>query len=288
MPANETSDTSEIIAAQNNLEAALDEPVDLAVIVQPVIEASVAQTDAEVEALIGDLLDEKLIDMSVLGFVFEVGNPTLVVAAVDTELERGSVAYNEQAGSAEQALAEGLGLPVVLTLFIVESFDTTGSVDATEQALTETIEEVLNDSLTCCQVLSTSFQVGNPFLVTAFVATEMDPADEAFLAQVQAAENNLGAALGWPVNLMVAISQPTATPTLEPTDVIPTLEPTEEPVTPEPPTPEPPTAEPTVEPPTPEPTVEPATPTPTEEPPTPEPTVETATPTTAPALSPTP
>ena len=299
MPAGTIPDSSEIIDAQNNLEESLGEPVELSVIIQPVVDATVAQTDAEVEALIGQALDEQLADMNVIGFIFEIGNPTLVLAIVQTDLQSGSEEISEQTKAAEQAITRELGLPVALSIIIVESYDSTGAVDATDEALSETIEEILVESLTCCEILGFSFQVGNPFLITVSVTTDMDPAGDEFLAQIQAAENALSIALGWPVKLTVIVTQPTptptateipilpsATPTFEPTEELPTPGPTAEPPTPEPtvgpPTLEPPTPEPTAEPPTLEPTAEP-----TAEPPTLEPTEEPP-PVTEPAPTPTP
>ncbi|UCG24171.1 MAG: TIGR00341 family protein [Chloroflexota bacterium] len=297
MPASVIPDTSEIIAAQNNLEEALGEPVELSVVIQPVVDASVAEADAEVEATIGRILNEELTDMTVLGFKFAIGNPTLVLAAVQTELAYGSEEFNEQVGASEAALAQELGLPVVLSILPLETYDSTEAVDATDQALSEAIEEVLIESLTCCEIVSFSFQVGNPFLVTVTVMTDMDPASDEFLAQVRATEDALSDALGWPVKLTVIVTQPSPTPTATETPFLPsatpTFTPTEEIQSPEPPTEEPPTEEPptptsepptaTAEPPTEEPpTEEPPTPTsgpptstvepPTEEPPTPQPT----------------
>jgi uncharacterized hydrophobic protein (TIGR00271 family) len=302
MPAELVPDTSEIIDAQENLEEVLGEPVELSVIIQPVVDANVARTDAEVKALIAQTLDENLTDMTVLGFVFEVGNPTLVLAVVESDLEQSSEEFHEQTRAAEEALAQELRLPVKLSILTVESYDSSGSqaVDATDEVITEVIEEVLVETLTCCEVLSFSFQVGNPFLVTVTVSTEMDPTSDEFLDQVRAAEEALSNALGWPVKLTVVVAQPTPIPTETSIPVLPSLTPTFEPTV-EPPTPEPtlePTAEPTVGPPTPEPTLEPTPePTvgpPTIEPPTPEPTGEPPTleptqePPTAPVASPTP
>jgi len=290
MPAGTIPDTSEIVAAQENLVDALGEPVELSVIIQPVVEASVARADAEVEALIEQTLDEQLTDMNVLGFVFDVGNPTLVLAVVQTDLGPSSEAFDEQTRAAEAALTQALGLPVALNILTVASYDSGSAeaVDATDKALTEVIEEILVESLTCCEVLTFSFQVGNPFLVTVSVTTDMDPASDEFLAQVQATETALAIALGWPVKLTVIVAQPTPTPTETLIPILPTLTPTPEPTI------EPPTPEPTQEPPTPEPTielptVEPPTPEPTVEPPTPQPTAgPSPEPTTGPVPSPTP
>jgi uncharacterized hydrophobic protein (TIGR00271 family) len=287
MPAAIIPDNSEIIAAQENLEEALGEPVKLSVVIQPVVDASVAEADAEVEATIGRILDEQLTDMNVLGFRFEIGNPSLVLTAVKTELESASEAFNEQVRAAELALAQELGLPVILTILPLESYDSTEAVDATDKALSETIEEILVESLACCEIVSFSFQVGNPFLVTVTVMTDIDPSSDEFLAQIQTTEDALSIALGWPARLTVIVAQPSPTPTATETPFLPsatpTIAPTEEIQTPEPPTVEPPTAEPptpTAEPPTPTaepPTEEPPTPTsgpPTEEPPTVPPTEE--------------
>jgi uncharacterized hydrophobic protein (TIGR00271 family) len=280
------TDNSEIIVAQDNLQAALGEPVELSVIIEPVVNASVAQADAEVESTIEQILNEQLPDMSVLGFVFEIGNPTLILAVVQTGLDSSSEEFIEQTRAAEDVLIQELGLPTTLSIIVVESYDNSGAgaVDATEAALTEVIADTLNDSLTCCQVLDFSFQVGNPFRVTAIVSTDMDPASDEFLGQVQKTENDLSGALGWPVNLTLIVAQPSPTPTETQIPIMPSLTPTPEPSV------EPPTPEPTVEPPTPEPTVEPPTPEPTVEPPTPEPTVEPPTvepPTPEPTFEPT-
>jgi uncharacterized hydrophobic protein (TIGR00271 family) len=287
MPAGIIPDNSEIIDAQDNLEEALGEPVELSVVIQPVVDASVAQADAEVEATIGRILAEQLTDMKMLGFIFEIGNPTLVLTAVQTELDSDSAEFNEQVRSAELALAQELGLPVVLSLLPLETYDSSGAIDATDQALSETIEEVLIESLTCCEIVSFSFQVGNPFLVTVTVMTDMEPASDEFLAQIQATEEALSIALGWPVRLTVIVAQPSPTPTETEAPLLPsatpTFTPTEEIQTPEPPAPTPTSGPPTEEPPTPTagppteepPTEEPPTPTngpPTEEPPTPQPT----------------
>ena len=96
------------------------------------------------------------------------------------------------------AVAQELGLPVVLSVLPLESYDSTEAVDATDKALSETIEAVLIESLTCCEIVSFSFQVGNPFLVTVIVTTDMDPTSDEFLAQTRATEDALSMALGWP------------------------------------------------------------------------------------------
>jgi uncharacterized hydrophobic protein (TIGR00271 family) len=291
-PASNINDTSEIITAKNALEETLEEEVVLGVIIQPIVDGDVAKVDAEIEQLLGETLRQTLQYNKLLRFIFEIGNPTLVIAFVEPQVEVSSEEFSQDIENSQIALTEALNLPVELSLIVAQTTESGALVEATNQEISETIETVLNETPEYSQLQEYQFVVGNPFIVGITVTTEIDPSSDEFLKDIKQTEAALSNALGYPIILTVTVI-PSDTPTLIPTpplfplptevQPVPTeIEPTDEAPTPGPPT-EAPTAEPPpeeTETPTAEPTEELETPTPTSEVTAPPETQEPDTPTT--------
>jgi hypothetical protein len=127
--------------------------------------------------------------------------------------------------SAEQALTQAGGVQVDVQVLVTEA--TVGEeVEKTDAALADTIEKELRANLQSQELVSSDFTVGNPFIVTAVVTTDLDPTSEAFLSEVEAAEDALAEVLGLPVRLTVTV-EPSGSPLDSPTETpAPTTVPT--------------------------------------------------------------
>ena len=288
-PASNINDSSEIITAKNALEEALEEEVVLSVIIQPIVDADVARVDAEIEGLIDETLRQTLQHNELLRFIFEIGNPTLVIAFVDPQVDVSSEEFSQDIENSQKALTEALNLPVELSLSIVQTTESGALVEVTNQEISETIEIVLDETLEYSQLQEYQFVVGNPFIVNIIVTTEIDPLSDEFLKDIQQTEAALSDALGYPVILTVTVA-PLETPSPTPTSPVLPLPTEAEPEATEiTPTEEAPSPGAPTEAPSPEPTEESETPTPTSEITTPPVTQEPGTPTvTESAPSPTP
>jgi uncharacterized hydrophobic protein (TIGR00271 family) len=239
-PFSNLDDGSEIIAAQEALDKTLGRPVELSVIIQPVVDAAAAAAEAELDVMAEKILQDNLRSAELVGFEIIVGNPTVVFALISTDADPDSDPLASEIRSAEQALTQAGGVQVDVQILVTEA--TFGEeVEKTNAVLADTIEKGLRESLQPHELVSFDFSVGNPFIVTAVVVTDVDPTSEEFLALIEAAEDALSDALGLPVRLSVTTKSsgpgvdsptetavPTTVPTLEQTS-----EPTEAPAQPE-------------------------------------------------------
>ena len=107
---------------------------------------------------------------------------------------------------AEAALTEAGRVPVELQILTTEA--TGAEVETSNAAFADTIEKSLNESLGSGELVSFSFEVGNPFIVEATIIAELDPTSDEPLFNDDAAEDALSDALGLPVLLDVTIQSP--------------------------------------------------------------------------------
>ncbi len=214
-PAGNLDDSSEIIVARDSLEELLGKPVKLSVVLEPLVDADVAAANVEFEAQIDRILRQTIQSGELVESIFIPGNPTIVFALISTDADLDSEPLASEIQAAEAALSEAAGLPVELQV-LTTGAEVGEEVESSNAAFAETIEKILNESLRGSELVSFTFEVGNPFVVEATIRTELDQSSDEFLANIEATEDALAAALGIPVLLDVTVQSPAivaATPT---------------------------------------------------------------------------
>jgi uncharacterized hydrophobic protein (TIGR00271 family) len=197
-------DSSEIIEAQRSLEELLEAPVELSVVLEPVLNADVATANLVFADQIDQILDRQLQSGEVIDSVFVVGNPTIVFALVSTDTDPGSEPFASEIENAEAAMTEAAGVPVELHV-LTAAAQVDSQVDTSNEAFSEIIESTLNEELQNSELVGFTFEVGNPFIVEATISTELDSASEELRAGMEAAEDALSDALGITVLLGVTV-----------------------------------------------------------------------------------
>jgi uncharacterized hydrophobic protein (TIGR00271 family) len=201
------ADSSEIIAAKQNLETSLEKEVNLQVVVEPFVDAASVELRAELDEDINQVLTREMPNIDVVDFTFVIGNPSLVVAGVATELDQNSEAFRNEVQAAENALAEVFGVPTELVVVLVgTSADAVEAVESADVLIEGTIHTALVASMPSSQIESFTYQYGNPTFVDVVVISELEPESEAFQSEVRSAEEALEEALDIPVRLSVEIS----------------------------------------------------------------------------------
>jgi hypothetical protein len=206
-PVSLIDDSSEIIAAKQNLESSLEQEVNLQVVIEPFVDAASVELRAELEEEIIQILTRELPSSEVVEFNFVVRNPSLVVAGVITEVDENSETFLNEVQTAEDALEEVFDVPTELVLVVVgTSADEVEAVESADVFIKETIHTALVASLPSSQIESFTYQYGNPTFVDVVVISDLEPESEAFESEVRSAEEALEEALDIPVRLSVEIS----------------------------------------------------------------------------------
>jgi hypothetical protein len=206
-PIASLADSSEIITAKQNLETALEKEVNIQVVVEPFVDAASVELREELEEDINQVLTREMPSFSVVDFTFVIGNPSLVIAGVATELDQNSEAFRNEVQSAENALEGVFGVPTELVVVVVGT--SAAEVEAVESAgvlIEETIHTTLKTSMPSSQIESFTYQYGNPTFVDVIVISDLEPESEAFQSEVRSTEEALEEALDIPVRLSVEIS----------------------------------------------------------------------------------
>jgi hypothetical protein len=223
-------DGSEIVIARDSLEELLDQPVKLSVVLEPLLDADVAETNIEFESQINQIVRENIQSGTLIESVFFPGNPTIVFALISTDSDPISEPLASEIEAAETAMTEAAGLPVELQILTTEA-KIGEEVESSNAALSEIIEKTLNESLQIGELVGFTFDVGNPFIVEVTIITELDPTSDEIVSNIKAVEEALSDALGIPVLLEIFIQPPgtvPTTPAVVPTQVISTPEPANE------------------------------------------------------------
>ncbi len=206
-PIAKIDDSSEIIAAKKNLESSLEQEVNLQVVVEPFVDAASVELRAELEEDINQVLTREMPNIDVVDFTFVIGNPSLVVTGVTTELDQNSEAFRNEVQTAENALAEVFGVPTELVVVVVgTSADEVEAVESAGVLIEEMIRTALVASMPSSQIESFTYQYGNPTFVDVVVISDLGPESEAFQSEVRSAEEALEEALDIPVRLSAKIS----------------------------------------------------------------------------------
>jgi uncharacterized hydrophobic protein (TIGR00271 family) len=201
-------DGSEIIAARKSLEELLGEPVKLQVIIEPLIDADVAEAKLEIKAVFDQILENTIQSGELIDSVTIAGNPTIVFALISTEADPESYPMLSEIEAAKAALTKQVGLPVELKIIALHP-QLEEDVKTSNEVFAHTIEATLNENLQSSELVEFTFEVGNPFIVEITVFTELDSTSEELLSDFETAEGALSDALGIPVLLDVTI-QPTS------------------------------------------------------------------------------
>jgi uncharacterized hydrophobic protein (TIGR00271 family) len=206
-PVSLLDDSSEIIAAKQNLENSLEQEVNLQVVIEPFIDAASVELRAELEDEIGQILAQELPSSEVLEFNFVISNPSLVFAGVVTEVDENSETFRNEVQTAENALEEEFGVPTELIVVVVgTSTDEAEAIESMDVLIEHTILNTLTASMPSSQIESFTYQYGNPTFVDVLVTSDLQPESEAFKSEVRGAEAALEEALGLPVRLSVEMS----------------------------------------------------------------------------------
>ena len=206
-PVTLMDDSSEIIAAKQNLESSLEQEVNLQVVIEPFVDAASVELRAELDEEISQVLTREMPSSNIVEFNFVVSNPSLVIAAVVTELDQNSEAFENEAQAAEDALENVFGVPTELIVVVVgTTAEEAEEVESTDILIEETILTTLKASMPSSQIESFTYQYGNPTSVEVVVSTDLDPQSEAFVNEVSSAEAALEEAFQIPVLLSVEIS----------------------------------------------------------------------------------
>jgi uncharacterized hydrophobic protein (TIGR00271 family) len=206
-PVSLMDDSSEIIAAKENLESSLEQEVNLQVVIEPFVDAASAELRAELEVEISQVLAREMASSEVVEFNFVVSNPSLVVAGVVTEADENSETFRNELQAAEDALEEVFGVPTELVVVVVgTSAEEAEAIKSTGALIEETILSTLRASMPSSQIESLAYQYGNPTFVDVVVTSDLESESEAFQSEVRGAEAALEEALGLPVRLSVEMS----------------------------------------------------------------------------------
>ena len=201
------NDSSEIIAAKQSLETTLEQEVNLQVVVEPIVDAAAVELRAGLEEDISRVLTRELPSSNLVEFNFVIGNPSLVIAGVATDLDENSEAFKNEVQAAERALAEVFGVPTELIVVVVgTSEEEVEAIDSADVFIEETIRTALDASLPSSEVERFSYQYGNPTIVEVTLKSELTRESEEFQSEIRGAEEALEEALGVPVRLSVEIA----------------------------------------------------------------------------------
>ena len=200
-------DSSEIIEAKQNLESALEKEVNLQVVVEPIVDAAIVELRVGLEEDINQVLTQEMPGSNLVDFTFVIGNPSLVIAGVATDLDENSEAFRDEVQAAESRLTEVFGVPTELMVVVIgASADEVEAIRSADVFIEETIRTALEASLPSSHIERFTFQYGNPTLVEVMVKSELERESEAFESEVRGAEDALEEALGVPVRLSVEIA----------------------------------------------------------------------------------
>jgi uncharacterized membrane protein len=201
------NDSSEIIAAKQNLETSLEKEVNLQVVVEPIVDAAAVELRASLEEDIEQVLTREMASSNLVDFTFVIGNPSLVIAGVATDLDENSEAFRNEVQAAESGLAEVFGVPTELVAVVLgASADEVEAIESADAFIKETIRTALEASLPGSQIERFNYQYGNPTIVEVTVKSDLERESEAFENEVRGAEDALEEALGVPVRLSVELA----------------------------------------------------------------------------------
>jgi hypothetical protein len=201
-PAGNMDDGSEIIVARDSLEELLDQPVKLFVVLEPLVDADVVAANIEFETQVDRLLRQSIQSGELIESVFIPGNPTIVFALISTDADPDTEPLASEIQAAEAALTNAARVPVELQI-LTTAAERGGEVESSNAAFAGTIEKILNESLQNSELVSFTFEVGNPFIIEATISTELDRTSDEFVVNVETTEDALSDALGIPVMLDV-------------------------------------------------------------------------------------
>ena len=201
-PVGNMDDNSEVIEARESLEELLGEPVKLSVVLEPLVDADVAEFNLQAKTQIDRILEETIQSGTLVESVFLAGNPTIVFALVSTDADPESEPFASEIKNAEAAMTEAAGLPVELQV-LTTGATTDEQVETSNAAFAEIINQTLAQNLQNSQLVEFTFQVGNPFIVEVTVTTELESTSDELLNEFEAVEDALADALGITVLLDV-------------------------------------------------------------------------------------
>jgi uncharacterized hydrophobic protein (TIGR00271 family) len=111
---------SEIQAAEAALSEAAGLPIELQILTTDAsVSTEVDASNAAFAEIIEQTLNTSLKQCELVNFTFEVGNPFIVEATILTALDQDSEEFLIVIETAEEALSEALGVPVLLTVTVV-------------------------------------------------------------------------------------------------------------------------------------------------------------------------
>jgi hypothetical protein len=203
-PVGNLDDGTEIIEARDALEELLGEPVNLSVVLEPLMDADVAADNMAFKDQIDRILERTLQSGTLVDSVFIAGNPTIVFALVSTDADPLLEPFANEIRAAEAALTDVAGLPVELQILITEA-KVGEEAETSNAAFAEVINKTLKDNLQNSELVDFTFEVGNPFIVEITITTELDSTSEELLAEIETVEDALSDALGITVLLDVTI-----------------------------------------------------------------------------------
>jgi hypothetical protein len=179
----------------------------LQVVVEPIVDAAAVELRASLEEDIEQVLTREMASSNLVDFTFVIGNPSLVIAGVATDLDENSEAFRNEVQAAESGLAEVFGVPTELVAVVLgASADEVEAIESADAFIKETIRTALEASLPGSQIERFTYQYGNPTIVEVTVKSDLERESEAFENEVRGAEYALEEALGVPVRLSVELA----------------------------------------------------------------------------------